>query len=227
MDDLRDGFDDSVDNFYGFVPRLFAGAVSGALTGIFALAGAFTGAVTGALAGRASDSGVLRGAGLGAFAGAVLSIEVLEASRAYWCSERSSSRSSPSIVSALDQYLFLWADFIEELLHGRFVEEQFTPAMLTAYHWQVRVANISYEEIYDVYSATRGLSGSTLKKLPCHIISDELKADQNICCTICLQDIEVGELARSLPRCSHTYHLTCVDKWLMRHGSCPVCRQYV
>jgi hypothetical protein len=26
---------------------------------------------------------------------------------------------------------------MEELFHGRFVEEQFTPAMLTAHRWQV------------------------------------------------------------------------------------------
>ncbi|KAK6925046.1 hypothetical protein RJ641_009372 [Dillenia turbinata] len=134
------------------------------------------------------------------------------------------------------QNVWLQADFIEELLHGRFIEEEFTPAMLTAYDWQVSVGNISYEEIYDVYAATRGLSGSTIKKLPCHIISDDFNDAQNIWCTICLQvpflyffppildnkvvvvsvtdndanslrcwqDIEVGEPARSLLKCSHT-----------------------
>ncbi|TXG51726.1 hypothetical protein EZV62_024250 [Acer yangbiense] len=199
------------------IPKFISGAISGTLTGLFALAGAFTGAVTGALAGRASDCGVLRGAGLGAIAGAVLSVEVLEASRAYWCLERSGSRGSSSM-----------ADFVEELLRGRLVDEQFTPSLLTAYHWQVSIANMSYD-VNVTYgpAVSRGLSGESLKKLPCHVILDEIKATHSICCCICLQDIEVGELARSLPRCNHTFHLACVDKWLIGHGSCPVCRQDV
>ncbi|KAF9624818.1 hypothetical protein IFM89_014203 [Coptis chinensis] len=202
------------------LPKLILALISGTLTGLFALAGAFTGAVTGALAGRASDSGVLRGAGLGAVAGAVLSVEVLEASRSYWCSERSSPRSSPSM-----------ADFIEELLHGRLVREQLVPTVFTDYRWQVSVANIRYNGVYTAYDevASRGLSLKSLKKLPHHVITHDSKAafGCSMCCTICLQDIDVGETVRSLHRCGHMFHLICVDKWLVRHGSCPVCRQNV
>lgn len=219
MEDFGDvSFEDREIRVYDYIPKLIGGALSGALTGIFALAGAFTGAVTGALAGRASDSGLLRGAGLGAVAGAVLSVEVLEASRAYWCSQQSGSLSSSSM-----------ADFIEELLHGRFVEEQLPPAVLTGYYWQASINNVIYDDIYDAYgdAGPRGLSGESLKKLPCHVILDVNKTTNNICCTICLQDFEVGETARSLPQCSHTFHQKCVDKWLVRHGSCPVCRRDV
>lgn len=216
MEDLGFEFDGARASH--FVARWLVCAISGALTGLFAVAGAFTGAIAGALAGKASDSGVLRGAGLGAIAGAVLSVEVLEASRAYWCLERYGSRSSSSM-----------ADFIEELFRERFVEEQFAPAMLTAYRWQASFANVGYDEIHDIYggAASRGLSEDSLKKLPCHMILEEIKAAQSICCTICLQDIEVGETARTLPRCHHVFHLKCVDRWLIKHGSCPVCRQEV
>ncbi|XWS37325.1 hypothetical protein CRYUN_Cryun19dG0033300 [Craigia yunnanensis] len=200
------------------VPRFIAGAISGIFTGLFAFAGAFSGAVMGALAGRASDSGVLRGAGLGAISGAVLYVEVLEASCAYWCLERSGLRGSSSM-----------ADFIDELLRERLVEEGLTPAMSTTHHWQVSIADISNDEIHDVFGevVSRGLSGDSLKKLPCHVILDDLMATQGIYCTICLQDFKLGEIARSLPKCQHTFHLNCVDKWLIRQGSCPVCRQGV
>ncbi|XWS39371.1 hypothetical protein CRYUN_Cryun18bG0047600 [Craigia yunnanensis] len=64
-------------------PHFIAGAISGSLTDHFTFVEAFTEAVIGTLAGRVSNSGLFRGAGLIAIARAVLSIEVLEASRAY------------------------------------------------------------------------------------------------------------------------------------------------
>ncbi|CAO2826811.1 unnamed protein product [Amaranthus hypochondriacus] len=220
MENFEDGsFEDrEIIGVYDYIPKLIGGAVSGALTGVFALAGAFTGAITGALAGRASDSGLLRGAGLGAVAGAVLSVEVLEASRAYWYSQQSGLRTSSSM-----------ADFIEELLHGRFVEEQLPPAVLTGYYWQASLVNVVYDDVYDVYGdvSSRGLSRDSLKELPCHVILDINNAIDNVCCTICLQDLELGDTARCLPHCGHTFHQNCVDKWLVTRGSCPVCRRDV
>ncbi|KFK41885.1 hypothetical protein AALP_AA2G184900 [Arabis alpina] len=208
----------TTDSTIDTVSRVISGAFSGALTGIFAMAGAFTGAVTGAVAGRAAQYGVLRGAALGAIAGAILSVEVLEASRAYWYLELSGSRGPSSM-----------ADFVEQLFRGRLVDEQLMTTMLNSHHWQLRITDGNYEEQDDVYGdlEARGLSGDSLRKLPCYIMSSEMAKRQITHCTICLQDIEVGEITRSLPRCDHTFHLVCVDKWLIRHGSCPICRQGV
>lgn len=44
-------------------------------------------------------------------------------------------------------------------------------------------------------------------------------------CSICLEDFEVGEKVRLLPRCQHFYHTECVLPWLTeRQGCCPMCK---
>nr|CAI9709272.1 unnamed protein product [Rangifer tarandus platyrhynchus] len=42
-------------------------------------------------------------------------------------------------------------------------------------------------------------------------------------CAVCLEDLVGGDPIRSLP-CKHIYHVDCIDEWLTRSFSCPLCR---
>lgn len=43
-------------------------------------------------------------------------------------------------------------------------------------------------------------------------------------CSVCLGEFRDGESLRLLPKCSHAFHLPCIDTWLKSHSSCPLCR---
>ncbi|XP_072981129.1 RING-H2 finger protein ATL51-like [Typha angustifolia] len=43
-------------------------------------------------------------------------------------------------------------------------------------------------------------------------------------CAVCLAEFRDGELLRLLPKCSHAFHVTCIDTWLRSHVNCPLCR---
>lgn len=51
--------------------------------------------------------------------------------------------------------------------------------------------------------------------------ADEEEANQQ--CTICLLELETGDMLRLLP-CQHEFHLHCIDSWMRRHRTCPLCR---
>ncbi|KAJ7532752.1 hypothetical protein O6H91_13G018400 [Diphasiastrum complanatum] len=162
--------------------RLLGSALSGALTGMFAIVGALSGAVTGALAGRATEGGFFRGAGLGAVAGAVLSVEFLEAFGAFWSTERPASRSSSSM-----------GEFFDEILSGRYVQDQFGPYLFTSLRQPVNIDDMTYEELYEMFGPgdtdMKGASEASLKALPWHTIREngqDFGGELN-CCTICLQ----------------------------------------
>jgi hypothetical protein len=57
--------------------------------------------------------------------------------------------------------------------------------------------------------------------------SEKIKKEDNLLnetCFICMDNYKVHELKRILPNCNHCFHKKCVDKWLKKRSSCPVCR---
>lgn len=48
-------------------------------------------------------------------------------------------------------------------------------------------------------------------------------SEDELTCSVCLEQVNVGELVRSLP-CLHQFHANCIDPWLRQQGTCPVCK---
>ncbi|CAI8588540.1 unnamed protein product [Vicia faba] len=182
------------------VSAIIGNIFSAILTFCFALVGTLLGAMTGALIGQETESGFIRGAAVGAISGAVFSIEVFESSLVLWHSDE----------SGIGCLLYL-IDVIASLLSGRLVRERIGPAMLSAVQSQMGA----------------GLSGDSVAKIPkIKITADNVDASgEKVSCSVCLQDFQLGETVRSLPHCHHMFHLPCIDMWLLRHGSCPLCRR--
>lgn len=50
--------------------------------------------------------------------------------------------------------------------------------------------------------------------------------DGDQACVICFADYVAGDLLKQLP-CKHTYHAKCIDRWLHRNSTCPLCKTSV
>ncbi|KAJ6301117.1 hypothetical protein OIU77_015427 [Salix suchowensis] len=197
----------------GLFIRVLRNSVFAASTCVFALGGALVGSIIGAMKGQTTETGFLRGSGVGAVAGAITAVQLLE----------SITNGEPLSKVAL----------LHSLLNGKVFIEWVGPALLKAYQWQITALETTYREISDIYdtSEVRGMSEDCIKKLPeCTFKSDNNIVEQccpEFSCAICLQDFKDGDSMRKLPYCGHCFHMSCLDKWLTRNGSCPNCRNYV
>ncbi|XP_019177433.1 PREDICTED: NEP1-interacting protein-like 1 [Ipomoea nil] len=192
---------------------------SAVFTFFFAFVGTLLGALTGALIGQETESGFIRGAAVGAISGAVFSLEVFESSLVLWQSDE----------SGIGCLLYL-IDVIASLLSGRLVRERIGPAMLSAVQSQMGAVETAYYEASNIFDlgGAKGLPGDSVERIPKIIITSDNNVDasgERVSCSVCLQDFQLGETVRSLPQCHHMFHLPCIDTWLVRHGSCPMCRR--
>lgn len=74
------------------------------------------------------------------------------------------------------------------------------------------------------YIRTQGLDDSTIDSITSWIYKSSDGLIDTKDCSVCLGEFYDGELVRLLPKCSHAFHLPCIDRWLRSHVNCPLCR---
>ena len=71
---------------------------------------------------------------------------------------------------------------------------------------------------------TKGLDEQTIGSISVFSYSKSEGLVDGTDCSICLGEFAEGETLRLLPKCSHAFHLPCIDTWLRSHVNCPLCR---
>ena len=64
-------------------------------------------------------------------------------------------------------------------------------------------------------------SKSSVESLPRVVIGKD--EERRGSCPICLEEWSEGDVAAEMP-CKHRFHSKCVEEWLGRHATCPLCR---
>uniref|UniRef100_M4EDI9 RING-type E3 ubiquitin transferase n=1 Tax=Brassica campestris TaxID=3711 RepID=M4EDI9_BRACM len=66
-------------------------------------------------------------------------------------------------------------------------------------------------------------SKSSVGSMPRVVIGGDKEAGGGGGCSICLEEWSEGDVAAEMP-CKHEFHSKCVEEWLGRHATCPLCR---
>ncbi|XP_020203717.1 E3 ubiquitin-protein ligase Os04g0590900 [Cajanus cajan] len=72
------------------------------------------------------------------------------------------------------------------------------------------------------HASTTGLDESLIKSIA--VFKYKKGYNRVTDCSVCLSEFQDNESVRLLPKCSHVFHLPCIDTWLKSHSTCPLCR---
>ncbi|RRT53020.1 hypothetical protein B296_00031847 [Ensete ventricosum] len=73
-------------------------------------------------------------------------------------------------------------------------------------------------------SPSNGLDEALISKIAVHKYRKGEGSVQGTDCSVCLSEFREDDSLRLLPKCSHAFHVQCIDTWLRSHSNCPLCR---
>eukprot|EP00347_Sterkiella_histriomuscorum_P016297 403353724 len=84
---------------------------------------------------------------------------------------------------------------------------------------RMRQQNVAQAQNYE----REGLSSIELLRLQSEKYQVNTDLEESESCCICLDNFTQDQFVRRLG-CKHMFHKTCLDKWLIRCGACPLCK---
>lgn len=78
------------------------------------------------------------------------------------------------------------------------------------------------QQLFHLHDA--GVDQSFIDTLPVFNYKAIIGVKSPFDCAVCLSEFESEDKLRLLPKCSHAFHMECIDTWLLSHSTCPLCR---
>ncbi|XP_072953342.1 putative RING-H2 finger protein ATL49 [Typha angustifolia] len=78
------------------------------------------------------------------------------------------------------------------------------------------------QQLFHLHDA--GVDQSFIDALPVFLYKAIIGLKDPFDCAVCLCEFEGDDKLRLLPKCSHAFHVQCIDTWLLSHSTCPLCR---
>ncbi|KAM0007280.1 putative transcription factor C2H2 family [Helianthus debilis subsp. tardiflorus] len=200
--------------------------------------GATVGTIAGAIKGPTTETGLVRGAGVGAVTGAVTALQLMDMiidgepfSKVSFLSSLVNGQVfadwvTPAVLKAYQSQASMIVSVIRVARRrGLVVDHRVRSPQDRSCLKNNSGVETTFADVFDVcdYDGWKGLSEDSIDELPRFVFESCCKR----VCTICLQNFKYKEDGRELTKCKHVFHLTCIDEWLIRNGSCPVCRRNV
>ncbi|KAK4426160.1 RING-H2 finger protein ATL46 [Sesamum alatum] len=136
----------------------------------------------------------------------------------------SGTRISPAVLFIIVILAVLF--FISGLLHllVRFLTKNPSPSQANR-NLGVSTSDALQRQLQQLFHLhDSGLDQAFIDALPVFSYKEIVGPKEPFDCAVCLCEFSESDQLRLLPMCSHAFHMSCIDTWLLSNSTCPLCR---